>query len=117
MWVGHKINFQWQKIKEIIFIKIFLNVSTIIKPNFFVFENVRGILSAKPNGVKIFDNILKLSKKLGYVTLDDTSKMVFDTSDYGVPQTRKRVFVIGVKKKYSKLIPKILSGFNLRSKR
>ena len=33
--------------------------------------------------------------------------MVFDTSEYGVPQTRKRVFVIGVKKKYSKLIPKI----------
>ena len=95
------------KDKRNYFYKDFFKCLKIIKPNFFVFENVRGILSAKPNGVKIFDNILKLSKKLGYVTLDDTSKMVFDTSDYGVPQTRKRVFVIGVKKKYSKLIPKI----------
>ena len=99
--------FSMTKDKRNYFYKDFFECLNIIKPNFFVFENVRGILSAKPNGIRIFDNILELSKKLGYVTLDDTKKMVFDTSEYGVPQTRKRVFVIGVKKKYSKFLPKI----------
>ena len=99
--------FSMAKDKRNYFYKDFFECLKIINPNFFVFENVRGILSAKPNGIKIFDDILEFSKKLGYVTLDDTKKMVFDISEYGVPQTRKRVFVIGVKKKYSKLISKI----------
>ena len=99
--------FSMAKDKRNYFYKDFFECLKIINPNFFVFENVKGILSAKPNGIKIFDDILEFSKKLGYVTLDDTKKMVFDISEYGVPQTRKRVFVIGVKKKYSKLISKI----------
>ena len=102
--------FSMTKDKRNYFYKDFFECLNIIKPNFFVFENVRGILSAKPNGIRIFDNILELSKKLGYVTLDDTKKMVFDTSEYGVPQTRKRVFVIGVKKNILNFYPKSMKN-------
>ena len=61
------------------------------------------IQTIAPSLSELFPSLHKPLEKLGYVTLDDTSKIVFDTSEYGVPQTRKRVFVIGVKKKYSKL--------------
>jgi DNA (cytosine-5)-methyltransferase 1 len=96
-----------QQDKRNYFYKDFFKCLKIINPKFFIFENVTGILSSKPNGIKIFDDIIGISKKLGYETLDDTSKMIFDCSKYGVPQTRKRVFVIGVKKKLSHLIDKI----------
>lgn len=99
--------FSMQKDKRNYFYKDFFECLKIIKPKFFVFENVKGILSSKPNGIKVFDEILKMSKSLGYVTIHDTNKMIFDTSDYGVPQNRKRVFVIGIKRKYSSLLEKI----------
>ena len=108
--------YSMRKDKRNYFYKDFFECLKIIKPRFYVFENVRGILSAKPNGTKIFDDILNLSKKLGYVTLDNTSQMVFDTSEYGVPQVRKRVFVIGVLKKYTYIIPKIYDELINKSK-
>ena len=76
-------------------------------------------MSSKPNGIKIFDDILEISSSLGYATTKDTNKMIFDTSEYGVPQTRKRVFVIGIQKKYSSLIDKIYSdlGNNFKERK
>lgn len=101
--------YSMQHDKRNFFYKDFFECLKIIKPKFFVFENVKGILSSKPNGVNVFDEILKISNSLGYFTINDKNKMVFDTSDYGVPQVRKRVFVIGLQKKYSHLIEKIYS--------
>ena len=88
-----------QKDKRNYFYKDFFNCLKIINPKFFVFENVKGILSSKPNGANVFNEIIKISKNLGYVTINDKSKMIFDCSEYGVPQVRKRVFFIGLKKK------------------
>jgi len=101
-----------QKDRRNYFYKDFFECLKIIKPKFFVFENVRGILSSKPNGIKIFDDILEISSSLGYATTKDANKMIFDTSEYGVPQTRKRVFVIGIQKKYSSFIDKIYSDLS-----
>jgi DNA (cytosine-5)-methyltransferase 1 len=101
--------YSMQRDKRNFFYKDFFECLEIIKPKFFVFENVRGILNSKPNGVNIFEEILNISKSLGYTTIQDKKKMLFDTSDYGVPQVRKRVFVIGVQKKYSSFIEKIYS--------
>ena len=98
------------------FYKDFFECIKIIKPKFFVFENVKGIISSKPNGKNIFDEILSISHSLGYFTIKDTKRMVFDTSNYGVPQKRKRVFVIGIQKKYSNLIDKIYSDLNNSSR-
>ena len=69
------------------------------KPKLFVFENVPGILTAKPNGVSIIKKISKAFSEIGYETVDDLkSKALIDASDYGVPQVRKRVIIVGVNK-------------------
>jgi DNA (cytosine-5)-methyltransferase 1 len=67
------------------------------KPKIFVFENVTGLMTAKLGNKKTVDVILKkLSKH--YILLDDPSQMVLNSCDYGVPQVRKRVILIGVRK-------------------
>lgn len=63
------------------------------KPLAFVFENVRGILSSKMNdGTPVVSEISKRMKKLGYLV----SYKLLKTSDYGVPQNRYRVIIVGV---------------------
>lgn len=67
------------------------------KPKIFVFENVTGLLSAKLNGRKTIEVILaELSKE--YNLIDDVTEMVLNSCNYGVPQVRKRVILIGVRK-------------------
>lgn len=62
------------------------------KPKFFVAENVRGILSL--GGGKIFEQILQDFSDAGY----NVKYKLFNTADYGVPQSRYRVFLFGVRK-------------------
>ncbi len=69
------------------------------KPNSFVFENVEGILSARPGGISIIDRIRKSFDEIGYDIADDLrNTALFDTSYYEIPQKRKRVIIYGVKK-------------------
>lgn len=69
------------------------------KPKVFVFENVPGILSARPgNGESlIIDTIRDSFAKAGYHVLNDLSKAIIDFTDYGVPQNRKRMIIFGVR--------------------
>ncbi|EHK9656817.1 DNA (cytosine-5-)-methyltransferase, partial [Enterococcus faecalis] len=62
-----------------------------VKPKVFVFENVQGLLSH--NKGKTFKNLLQLFLEVGYVV----EARLMDFSDYGVPQKRKRVIIIGVR--------------------
>lgn len=66
-------------------------------PKFFVFENVTGLLSAKVDGSPIFPRIIQA---LGhnYDVISDPAILVHNTADYGVPQIRKRVIIMGVRK-------------------
>ena len=67
------------------------------KPKAFVFENVEGILSAKPGGILIVKRIKKAFNEIGYEITDNLrSNALFDTSYYNVPQKRKRVIIFGV---------------------
>ena len=59
------------------------------KPKFFVAENVKGILSMKKG--KVFDMIKKDFKKLGY----NVDARLLNAAEYGVPQARERVVIIG----------------------
>ncbi|QYR61830.1 DNA cytosine methyltransferase [Fusobacterium polymorphum] len=64
-------------------------------PNYFVFENVRGMLSAKDeDGNIIFKNILAEMNELEY----NVEYKLLDAKDFGVPQSRKRVIILGWKK-------------------
>lgn len=70
-------------------------------PKFFVFENVMGLLSAQVKNAPIFPKVLKaLGNK--YNVIGNPEVLVHNTADYGVPQLRKRVIIIGVRKDIDK---------------
>lgn len=63
------------------------------KPKAFIFENVRGILSSKmPDGTTVPEEIRKRMDKLNY----EVFQQLICASDYGVPQKRYRVLIIGI---------------------
>lgn len=65
-------------------------------PRFFVFENVSGLLSTRINGELIVERIFE---ELGenYNVNYDPDMIILNSADYGVPQIRKRVIIIGVR--------------------
>lgn len=63
-----------------------------VNPDFFVLENVRGLLTLKDGYFK--KDIVDRFTKLGY----NVSFDILRACNYGVPQSRERVFFIGLKK-------------------
>ena len=59
------------------------------KPKFFVAENVKGILSMKKG--KVIEMIKKDFRSLGY----EVDARLLNAAEYGVPQARERVVIIG----------------------
>ena len=78
----------------------FVKVVDSFKPEVFVFENVPGILSACPGDTSVTKRIYDAFAKIGYNvrTPENQKNSVFTASDFGVPQKRNRVIIIGVKK-------------------
>ena len=89
----------------------FMKIVRHYSPKFFVFENVKGMLSSMPDGTPIVDLIRKEFDDAGYSTIDDYSDAVFDMSKYGVPQQRERVIILGVRTDAYKDASKILTDF------
>jgi DNA (cytosine-5)-methyltransferase 1 len=75
----------------------YLNILEKYMPKVFVFENVSGLLSAKPNGKLLFPEIIKEMSKY-YDVCDEKGTILLNSVHYGVPQVRKRVIIIGVRK-------------------
>lgn len=71
------------------------------KPKFFVFENVTGLLSARVEGSLIFPRVINALGQ-SYKLINDPAILVHNTADYGVPQIRKRVIIMGVRKDINK---------------
>ena len=69
----------------------YCRVVEVIKPKFFVIENVKGLLTLNNGMFK--DDIINRFSKLGY----NISFKVLNASNYGVPQNRQRVFFVGLK--------------------
>ncbi|QWV94221.1 DNA cytosine methyltransferase [Geomonas oryzisoli] len=67
----------------------FLSYIEEFRPKAFVMENVTGILTLMDG--KVVDNILEETEKMGYAT----KVFVLNAANYGVPQSRKRVFIVG----------------------
>ena len=70
------------------------------KPKLFVFENVPGILSAKPDGTPIIEHIRKGFSDIGYEIIENLSFAKIDASNYSVPQRRERVVIVGLSKTF-----------------
>lgn len=77
-------------------------------PKFFVFENVTGLLSAKVAGEPMLPKVLTaLGNK--YKVINNPEILVHNTADYGVPQLRKRVIIMGVRKDLSTDVAQLYS--------
>lgn len=81
------------------------------KPDLFVFENVPGILSAAPQGILITELIQKGFEEIGYKILDDLKLAIVNAADYGVPQNRHRIIILGLNKKRFKNSEELLQKF------
>ena len=71
---------------------LFFEMARIIRekqPRLFLFENVKGLLSVDQG--RAFGTILSTLDELGY----DIQWQVFNSKNFGVPQNRERVFIVG----------------------
>lgn len=76
----------------------YVKVVSHYQPKYFVFENVVGMLSAAPDGTPIVEKIHDAFDKAGYAVLTDFKNALFDVAEFGIPQHRKRVIILGVRK-------------------
>jgi DNA (cytosine-5)-methyltransferase 1 len=74
--------------------KLYLEFVRIVRdkqPKFFVAENVKGILSLGKG--EVFKRIIQDFADIGF----HTRWHLFNSADYGVPQRRERVFILGIR--------------------
>ena len=79
--------------------KLYLSVFKTLKltnPKAFVVENVRGLKTMWEGNV--FKEIIKKFESAG----DIVTVSLLNSADYGVPQIRHRVFIVGIKKELNK---------------
>jgi DNA (cytosine-5)-methyltransferase 1 len=100
----------------------FFKIVKEVKPKIIVLENVRGILSKKDTyGKLIIDKIINgLEKRLKYNLKNKKTQqkyMILNAADFGVPQRRIRVFIIGYRKEwYNVNVPYIEpTHYNIKS--
>lgn len=85
-------------------VRSYINILALVKPKYFVMENVLGILSAefveyqgfkkKYANIKVVDVLRSEFNDIGY---PDVEIKTLDASDYGVPQKRLRVIFLGTR--------------------
>ncbi|HGC9804612.1 TPA: DNA cytosine methyltransferase [Streptococcus agalactiae] len=82
------------------------------RPRFFVFENVKGLLSFRDtNGHLLFPMMQEEFREIGY----SIDYRLVNTADYGIPQKRERIIIFGVPNDSSELIEKFFDA--LQSKK
>ena len=77
----------------------FVKVVKEFRPDAFVFENVPGLLSACPGHIPVTKRIYDAFRNIGYEIRrpELLKKSIYTASDFGVPQSRNRVIIVGVK--------------------
>lgn len=81
--------------KRIYLYKYYLDFLNKYKPKFFIFENVKGLLSFKDiSGNLLFPKIIHEFDLAGY----KVNYKIINASDFGVPQKRERIIIVGYRK-------------------
>lgn len=70
-----------------------------VKPKVFVAENVKGLLTKQYQ--ESLAKVISDFAELGYTVTYD----LYQAADYGVPQTRERVFIVGVRDSHVRFVP------------
>jgi DNA (cytosine-5)-methyltransferase 1 len=71
----------------------YIDIIKHLQPKAFLFENVTGLLSAKNHdGERILPLLEKAFERIGYTI----SINVMNASEYGIPQRRKRLIIVGL---------------------
>ena len=78
----------------------YIKVLNRYNPKVFIFENVPGILSAKPGDRRIIEIIQESFADAGYCVLPQMEKAIIDFTEYGVPQNRSRIIIFGVQTEF-----------------
>ncbi len=80
----------------------YLKMVNYYRPKAFVFENVPGMLTARPgDGERLIVDIIKEQfEKCGYEVISELKDAVIDFTQYGVPQKRSRVIILGLNREY-----------------
>lgn len=73
-----------------------------IEPKVFIFENVKGLVNHDKG--KTYNIICDTFKELGY----DINPKVLNAKDFGIPQHRERIFIVGFKNQSDFKFPKPL---------
>jgi DNA (cytosine-5)-methyltransferase 1 len=80
--------------------KEYIRLLSLLHPKMFIFENVTGLLSMRDdNGRPVMEEIKDLfnnvdhNQGLGYSIF----QQILNSKDYGVPQSRERIFIVGIK--------------------
>ncbi len=76
---GHRGQLIWQ----------YFRIIKEVMPKYFIYENVRGMKDDK-NG-KTLSDFLAVFRSIGYSCHCE----ILNTEDYGIPQTRKRIYIVG----------------------
>lgn len=79
---------------------IFIHCINVIKqtsPSIFILENVKGILTVQKG-----EYIKEINRQLALLEEYNIKLMILNTKDYGIPQNRERLFIVGIMK--SKII-------------
>lgn len=109
--------------------KEYLSIMEIFSPDVFVMENVKGMLSSRVNGGEVFDQIIQdlencgdgytlFSLKTGKKFIRGTTNpkdLILCSEDYGIPQNRHRVIILGVKND-DKSVPTSIPALESREK-
>ena len=81
----------------------FLRTIRIFEPNLLVMENVPYLLRAKTaSGDSVVEIVVSDLRELGY----DVHHRVLNATDFGIPQMRQRLFIVGSKKPLDSPFPK-----------
>ena len=100
--------------------KYYLDILQALKPDIFVYENVPGLFSARAKGQRIFHKLLEDFSSLTPAynvmppledVVENPSGYILNSADFGVPQSRKRLIVIGYKKSLTRKNPEIKNIF------
>ncbi len=92
--VGKREGFDNKEKGQIIFYLI--EILKVKKPSFFILENVKGLLNH--NKGKSLQKILELLRACGY----ELSYKLLNSVDFALPQSRERVYFVGVRKDLKK---------------